>query len=381
MSEPVTVTPVETARDRAAFIHLPIALYRGHPGHVAPLNLERRQVLSAKHNPYFDHAEVALFLARRGGRVVGRITAQHDRAWAEKYRDSTAHFGFLDAIDDRSVFDALLATAEDWARARGLGRVLGPFSFSTNEETGLLIDGFESWPSLLMPYHPPYAGRHVEACGYRKAKDLFAYDYDIIGARPFGGEKLLNRLARNSAVEFRMMDPKRFEEDVRIIVDIFNDAWAKNWGFVPMSEAEINAMARNLKPVLPRDMVWIGSVDGEPVAMVVALPNLPEALRGLDGALLPFGWAKFLWRWKVKGLSEMRVLLFGVRHAYRGGVLGSALALACVDKVRAAARALGYRRAELGWVLEDNAEMRAVADSVEGRVHKTYRVYEKILAR
>lgn len=380
MSGPIIVTPVETARDLDRFIAFPVDLYRDHAGYVAPLTLERKQTLSAKTNPYFDHAEVQLFLARRGREIVGRISAQIDRAWAERYRDSTAHFGFLDAIDDRAVFDALLKTAEDWARVRGQQRVLGPFSFSTNEETGLLVEGFDSWPSLLMPYNPPWASAHVEACGFAKAKDLWAYDYDMVNARPFGGEKFLARLRRNASIEFRMVDPKRFEEDVRIIVDIFNDAWSKNWGFVPMSEAEINAMARNLKPVLPREMVWIGSIDGRPAAMIVALPNLPEALRGLDGKLLPFGWAKLLWRWKVKGLKQMRVLLFGVRQADRGGITGSALAIACVDHVRREARKLGYTRAELGWVLEDNAEMRAVADSVEGVRHKTYRIYEKNLS-
>lgn len=380
MSGPITVAPVESRRDLDEFITLPVDLYRDHPGYVAPLKLERQQTLSAKTNPYFDHAEVQLFLARRDGRPVGRISAQIDRAWAEKYRDSTAHFGFLDAVDDPAVFDALLKTAEEWARARGQKRVLGPLSFSTNEETGLLIEGFDSWPALLMPYSPPWAGGRVEACGYVKAKDIWAYDYDMIGARPFAGEKLLARLRRNASIEFRMMDPKRFEADVRIIVDIFNDAWSKNWGFVPMTEAEINAMARNLKPVLPPEMVWIGSLNGEPVCMIVALPNLPQAMRGLDGKLLPLGWAKFLWRWKVKGLTHMRVLLFGVRHAYRGGITGSALALACLDKLRSATVALGYRRAELGWVLEDNLEMRGVADSVEGVRHKIYRIYEKSLA-
>lgn len=379
MSGPITVTPVENKRDLAAFIQLPVDLYRDHPGYVAPLALERRQTLSAKTNPYFDHAEVQLFLARRDGKVVGRISAQIDQAWAEKYRDFTAHFGFLDAVDDRSVFDALLKTAEEWARARGQKRLLGPFSFSTNEETGLLVDGFDSWPSLLMPYSPPWAGVCVEACGFVKAKDLFAYDYDLVGARPFGGPRLLKRLERSAHIEFRRLDPKRMEDDVRTIVDIFNDAWSRNWGFVPMSAAEINAMARNLKPVLQRDMVWIGSFDGRPAAMIVALPNLPEALRGLDGRLLPFGWAKFLWRWKVKGLSQMRVLLFGVRHANRGSLAGSALALTCVDYVRREALRLGYTRSELGWVLEDNEDMRSVADSVGGVRHKTYRVYEKNL--
>jgi hypothetical protein len=380
MSGPIAVTPVESKRDLDAFIQFPIDLYRTHPGYVAPLTLERKQTLSAKTNPYFDHAEAQLFLARRGGEIVGRISAQIDRAWAEKYRDLTAHFGFLDAVDDRAVFDALLKTAEDWARARGQSRVLGPFSFSTNEETGLLIEGFESWPTLLMPYNPPWAGAHVEACGYVKAKDVWAYDYDLIGARPFGGDRLLARLRRSASIEFRMIDLKRFEEDVRIIVDIFNDAWSRNWGFVPMTEGEVNAMARNLKPVLQREMVWIGSIDGRPAAMIVALPNLPEALRGLDGKLLPFGWAKFLWRWKVKGLKQMRVLLFGVRHGDRGGITGSVLAIACVDHVRREALRLGYTRAELGWVLEDNDDMRAVADSVEGMRHKTYRIYEKKIA-
>jgi GNAT superfamily N-acetyltransferase len=376
----IRVTPVETKADLEAFIELPVRLYRDHPGYVAPLALERRQHLSAKHNPYFDHAEVQLFLARRGGDVVGRISAQIDRAWAEKYGDFTAHFGFLDAIDDGDVFDALLTTAGQWAAARGQRRLLGPFSFSTNEETGLLVEGFDSWPALLMPYNPPWAGPRLESLGFAKAKDLWAYDYDMIGARPFQGEKLMKRLSRNAKVEFRMMDPKRFEDDVRIIVDIFNDAWSLNWGFVPMTEPEINAMARNLKPILPREMVWIGSLDGEPVCMIVALPNLPQALKGLDGKLLPFGWVKFLWRWKVKGLSQMRVILFGVRKAYRRGVTGSALALACLDYLRSSTRAIGYTRAELGWVLEDNVDMRGVADSVEGVRHKVYRVYEKHLA-
>jgi hypothetical protein len=374
----VNITPVETARDLRAFIDLPKRLYRGHAGYVPHLDMERRDTFNPKKNPYFQHAEARFWLARTGHRVVGRISAQVDRAHLERYRDETGFFGCLDAEDDADVYAGLFAAAESWLREKGMARIRGPLSLSINEEVGLQVEGFDSRPMLLVPYHPPYAGPRVEAQGYGKVRDVWCYDYDVQNAPPTIGRKLIERGGLAGRVKVRTVDMKRFDAEVRTLLDIFNDAWSDNWGYVPFTEAEIAVAAKTLKPVVIRDLAIFVDVDGESVAFIVALANLNEALRGLDGRLLPLGWAKLAWRLLVDKPRTARVPLMGVRHKFRNHpLLGAGLAMMAIDALRENGKRLGMTNAELGWILEDNKPTNNIIRTVGGRRYKTHRIYEK----
>jgi len=372
------IEPVAGKRDLDEFICLPNRLYRGHTSYVAPLVLERRDALSMTKNPFFQHAKGQYWLARRGNRVVGRISAQIDDLYLAQYNDATGHFGFLDAEDDPKIFQALTATAEDWLKSRGMARVRGPFNLSINEESGLLIDGYDSLAMMMMGFTLPYAAERLAEQGYTKAKDLVAYDYDVVRATPVGRD-LLDRVKRDRRVKLRTMDPARYHDDLAVVIDIFNDAWSENWGFVPFTEAEIEHAAKSMRPLIKREMVWIAEIDGEPVSMIVCLPNLYEAIAGLNGALLPFGWLKLLWRLKVRGLKTGRVVMMGLRRAYHGSPIGAALVLMMIEALRTSTSRLGFERVELSWILEDNQRMRGIIDSIQARVYKTYRIYEKAL--
>jgi hypothetical protein len=375
------IQPVEDRRALKKFLLMPARLYGGDPNWVQPLLFERLEHLNPKKNPYFEHAEVAYWLALRGERPVGRISAQVDRLHLERHDDATGHFGFLEGEDDDEVFAALFDAAEAWLRARGMRQARGPFTLSINDETGLLIDGFDTPPCLMMGHVPRYYGARVEEQGFRKVRDLIAYDFDVTAPLPPRARRMLERLSKGAGLSFRPIDMRRFDQELQTIVDIFNDAWSDNWGFVPMTPAEVRYMGKNLKPIVRAEHAWIGEVAGEPAAMTVTLPNVNEAIADLHGKLLPFGWAKLLWRLKVRGTRTGRMPLMGVRKQYQGTPRGAALALGVIDAVCGWHAAHGVtRRAELSWVLEDNRPTRDIIELVGGRAYKTYRVYEKTLA-
>ena len=286
-SSDIVVSPVESKADLNAFIALPRRLYAGHKGYIAPLDLERREAFTPGKNPLFEHVEVRFFLARRGGKVVGRISAQIDRAHLERYADSTGNFGCLVAEDDPAIFAALFVAAEGWLLGKGMKRATGPFSLSVNEEVGLLVHGFDSRPVLMVPYDPPYAGPRVEACGYLKAKDVFSYDYDVQNAPETIGAKLLARGGLEGRVKVRTANMKMFDAEVRTLVAIFNDAWSDNWGFVPFTQAEIDHASKAFGPVIVPELAVFVDVDDETVAFIVALTNLYEAIEEFDGKLGP----------------------------------------------------------------------------------------------
>ncbi|MGH6943954.1 MAG: N-acetyltransferase, partial [Geminicoccaceae bacterium] len=261
---PVRIEPVTGARGLKEFLALPFRLYAHDTSWVPPLMLERRQHLDPRRNPFFARAEVAYWLARRDGESVGRISAQVNRAHLERHRDATGHFGFLEAEDDPETFAALFEAAEAWLRARGLARCVGPFSLSINDESGLLVEGFESPPYIMMGHALPYYGARVEEQGYVKAKDLIAYLLDTTAELPARATRLFDKLGRTSGLRFRHLEMARFDEEVRTIVDIFNDAWADNWGFVPFSDEEMRHLGKSLKPLLREEYVAIGEIDGVP---------------------------------------------------------------------------------------------------------------------
>lgn len=373
----LSVTPVEGRGQRETFIRLAGRLWGDDPHWIEPLWLERRRFLAPKHNAFFAHAEAALWLAWRDGRPVGRISAQLDRLAPEVDGQRLGYFGMLAAEEDADTLAALFAAAEEWLAGRGVGVVRGPFDLSINQTSGLLVEGFDSPPSLLMAHNPPWLGAAVEAQGYAKAKDLVAYKMDVRGGLNDRLRKVSERVMGGLVI--RSLDRRRYREDIRLIVDIFNDAWAGNWGFTPLTGAEAEGMAEEMKPILDPELVKIAEVHGEPAAFIVLLPNVNEALAGLGGRLLPFGWARLLWRLKVAGVRSARVPLMGTRRAHAETLLGKSLPLKLIYALEPRAAARNIRELELSWLLEDNWPVRRVIEGVDGWLTKTYRIYEKRL--
>ena len=373
----LTVTQI-SPEELDDFIRVPFTLYADLPNWIPPLIMERRDALKAGGTPFMQRAETAMWIAYRAGVPVGRISAQIDPVSQEK-APGVGHFGLIAAEDDASVFDLLLATAEEWLKARGMTRVLGPMNLSINEECGLLVDGFDTPPMMMMPHDPPYAEAHILARGYAKAKDLLAYTIDPLAEIPEAMRRFVDR-PLPASIKIRTLDTSAYTEEVRRLAEIFNDAWANNWGFIPFDAAEIDLMAKQMRPLIDKRLVWFAEVDGEAVAFIVCLPNLNEAIADLDGRLLPFGWAKLLWRLKVKKLTTGRVPLMGVRRAMTGTPLGGLLPFLLIDRLRRSVRAMGMREVEMSWVLDDNRPMRALAEAISGSAYKTYRLFERDLA-
>lgn len=375
MSSGISIIEVRSKAELDRFIKLPARLYAGDPHFVPPLLLERRDALSAKKNPYFEHAEAQFFLAVRDGRDVGRISAQVDRLVKDA---DLGHFGLIAAEDDDAVFAALFAAAEAWLRAKGKTRVQGPFNLSINEETGLLIDGFDTPPMVFMAHDPRYTAARVEAQGYAKAKDLIAYLYDMRTDLPVSARRMFER-RRQLRMTVRNLDTSRYDAEFESVREIFNDAWSENWGFVPFTDAEFKHLAKGLKPVIDPKCVAIVEVNGEAIGFGITLPNLNEAIRDFKGKLFPFNFIKLLWRIK-RGTATGRVPLMGVRRSYSGGLLGGLVPFLIIDTMRNGAMPRGMKHVELSWILEDNRAMRHIIEALGSIAYKTYRVYEKSLA-
>ena len=374
--EQLQIIPVSGSRLLRRFIDLPWTLYVDDPCWVPPLKFERKWHLSAK-NPYFDHADFQAWIACRGKRVVGRISAQVDQLHLQRYNDATGFFGFLEAEDSQEVFHALFKTAEKWLRQQGMERIRGPFSLSINDECGLLVEGFDSPPPIMLGHALPYYGSRVEEQGFTKEQDLLAYRVAPETPQPRHLEMLIKRSGRQ--VKVRPMRLDSFNEDLEIIRDIFEDAWSDNWGFIPFTPAEFAELGKNLKLLVDVDFVRIAEVDGEPVGMMIAFPNLNEMIKDLNGRLLPFGWLKLLWRLKVTGAQSARVPLMGVKHRYQGSRLGVAIALMMISPIHMKARKEGIKEVDMSWILEQNYAMRKIIESVGSTLYKRYRIYQKEL--
>jgi hypothetical protein len=368
----VSVALVTSSADTRAFVELPYRLYAGHPHWVPQLRRDEHRRLERAHNPFLEHADMELFLGRRGGVVVGRIAAIVDHLHNEKHQERLAWFGFLEA-DAADTAGALLGAVEGWARARGAHAVRGPANPSLNESAGLLVDAFEHDPYLLMPYNPPAYPSYVEHAGYAKVKDLFAWDFDMATASLDRITRLADRVRQRHGIVVRPLNMRRFDDELAAVQEIYRRAWQDNWGFVPPTDNEIRQLAIDLKPVLDPELVLFAEVHGKPVGCSVAVPDVNQVLKKMKGRLLPFGLWHFLRRKQI--VTRGRVLLLGVIPDMRRiGLLP--LMIAELHR-RGAAR--GYQRAELSWTLEDNDVINAGIQAAGGRHYKTYRLYEKSL--
>lgn len=342
-----------------------------------PLLRLERETFSPKHNAFYQHADVQLFVAEKGGSVVGRISAHIDREHNRYYDERTGFFGFFESVDDAAVAKALLTTAEDWLRERGMEAARGPLSFSTNGIAGFLTDAFDRPPAVMMPYNPPYYLDLMTACGYAQVKDLYAWRWD---GQPVSGTqaKIVEELRSRPEVTIRRADMSDFENEVRTILDLYNDAWAENWGYVPATDAEAEQLARDVKMLADPEIVPFVEVDGVPVGVALALPNLNEAIADLNGRLFPIGWAKLLWRLQRKRFKSGRLLLLGIKKEFRTRKYAGLAYLLC-DEIYRGARERGYEWAEFSWTLEDNHLINSLIGKIGAVHYKTYRLFEKAL--
>jgi hypothetical protein len=358
------------------FLEVPHRIYADDPAWIAPLTFEQRQRFSPA-NHFFRHARWRGWVAYRDGQPVGRITAQVDELQLAQHRDDLGYFGMIESVDDPAVFGSLFGAAEGWLREQGMQRVRGPLNLHINEEVGLLVEGFDKPPFVLMGHARPWYGPRIEELGYAGVRDLLAYH-----VRPdFEAPRVMLRLAErvSDRVVVRPLNRARLQEDATVMREVFNDAWQHNWGFVPLDAEDWAETVSTLTKLMPDDYIQIAEYEGEPVAFIVALPNINEAARDLNGRLLPFGWAKLLWRLKVRHPRTARVPLMGVRQAYQHSRLGPTLAFMVIDAVRKAMHARGVVDVEMGWILEDNDGMRNIIETIGGEAYKRYRVYEKEL--
>ena len=379
MNQTLSIRRVESKADRKAFVDFAWDVYRDDPYWVPPLKDEVHGLLDPKKNPWFGHGRAALWLATRGGRPVGRISAQVDDLVQEHMAPGTGQWGMFEAVDGEAAAQ-LIATAEDWLREQGMTRALGPISISIWDEPGLLIQGFEQSPMVMMGHHRPEYRAWIEAAGYRKAKDLFTYELDIrIDMIPVI-DRLIKAGEKNPRIRIRNVDKSRFQEEAAIILNLLNDAWSDNWGFVPLTEAEIAYAGKKLKPIIYEDLVRIAEYEGEPVAFMMTIPDINELIRDLNGELFPFGWAKLLWRLRNPRTKRVRVPLMGVAKKLQGSRLAGQLAFMLIEHIRrACVGKYGVTHGEFGWILEDNQGMMSIAQLPGANINHTYRIFEKEL--
>ena len=367
------VVPVLRPRDLDRFIRFLYDRYRNDPHWVAPLPSDEKARLTPGKNPYFEHAEAAYFLAIDGGRVVGRASASTDRNYDAIHGERQATFGFFEA-ERADAAVALLGRVEAWAREKGAQVLRGPMSFTTNDECGLLVEGFGRRPALLMPHNGPEYAEWIESAGFTKAKDLYSFRLPV-PMEPYPAFARAARVARRREnVTTRGLDLKRFDQELSHVKEIYNSAWEQNWGFVPMTDHEIDHMAKQLKPVLVPSLIRFAEVDGKPIAFVMVVPDVNVALQPIRGKLFPFGMIRLLWG--LSRVREIRLMALGIRSEWRMKTIAPLL----IEEVSVESRRLGYTECEVGWTLEDNDLVNALIVDMKGRRSGVYRIYEKRIA-
>lgn len=375
MSNDLQIVPLSRRpREVLRFLKVSYGIYEGDPNWVAPLLMDLKKVFTDA-NPLFEHAVMQLWVATRGGRDVGRIAGIIDRNHNRLAAEPAAFFGFFESVDDPAVSHGLFAAVADWARQAGLPRLLGPMNPTTNDECGLLVEGFDSPPVFMMPYNPRYYVALMEKAGWRKAKDLLAFYMDLANIPMERLSRIAEKIRqRNPELRFRPVRRKTLTTDLAKVKEVYNAAWEDNWGFVPMTDAEIDFMAARLSPLLMEGLVWLAEAGNEPVGFLLALPDYNLALQPLRGRLLTprvLGFLPYVWGWKCP--PRTRVITLGVKEKYRARGLESAMLIEGL-KVGMAA---GVTESEASWILEDNVAMCRVLEAIGGRVYKTYRLYER----
>lgn len=371
----VVIERVATSRQRDAFLQLPYEIYAGDPNWVPPLLAERRDFLDPARNPFFKHATAELFLAKKDGKVVGRIAACEDRNYNAFHGEKVGFFGFYEAVDDDEVARALFEAARSWIRNRGLTKAIGPANFTSNHDLGLLVEGFDQPPVVMMTYNPRYYIRHFEqVLGLPRAKDLYAWWLSAHVDPPERVVRIAEKVRAKEGVVVRPVNLRDFANEARRIKEIYNAAWEKNWGFVPFTDEEFDHVARDMKQLAAPELILIAEVRGEPVAFSMTLPDLNQALIHVGGRLttfgLPVGLAKLLWY--SRKIDQLRLITLGIKEQYRKRGLDAILYL---DTLRAA-RKLGYKGGEISWTLEDNVLVNRAIEMMGGQRYKTYRLYE-----
>ena len=371
----VEISPVRSRRELKQFVDLPYRLHAGTPW-VPPLRLERRMFLSRRLNPYFKHGEAEYFLARRGGRVVGRASAQVDHAFNEFHDSRWGMFGFLELEDDEQAMAALLAAAEGWLRERGCDRMVGPMDFSMNEESGVLIEGFDLQPLVRQPWHPAYYQRLCEGAGLEKAMDLYSWALDISDREDMLPVlfELDEKARQEHGVRIRKMSRRHLRKEMDRFAEIYNAAWAQNWGFVPYSKADLDAYTIDMHLIFSREWFMVAEKDGETIAVAITLPDINQVLKRMKGRLLPFGWWHFLNRNRIA--DRVRVGFLGVKPEHQHTGVAASL---YVEHFDTAAR-MPQDHGEAGWILETNEAMNRGLEAMSAEIVKKYRVYEKPIA-
>jgi hypothetical protein len=367
-----TVIPVRTRRDLRQFIRLPWRLYRGDPFWVPPLIVEMKQMLDRTKFPFFEHSSAEFFLARKGDATVGRVAAILNNNHNRFHNETTAFFGFFESIEDREVAAALLDRAVQWARDRGMTELRGPMNYSTNETVGLLVEGFRTPPCIMMTHNPEYYPALIESAGFEKAMDLYAWDMDVLRPLHSKIKRVAEKVLAEEGIRIRMLDMKNFWSEIDIIQKIYNDAWSNNWGFVPMTDTEFRHMAKSLKSVVDPRVVLIAEKSGEPVAFALTLPDINQALKRINGRLLPFGLPVLLYH--ARRIRRARTLALGiVRKVQNSSGLGAAL---YYESFRRGVEA-GYTSCEFSWTLEINHLINRSIQLFDASLYKRYRVYRR----
>lgn len=365
--------------DLRDFLDVVDRIYEGDPRYIRPLDMELKERLDPKKNPFFEHGEGVVFTAHQGGKCVGRVTAQIDRGHLERHKDQAGFFGFLDTIDDEEVAKALLAKAEGWLEGKGMKVARGPLSLNINEEMGCLVEGFDSPPVLMNPHHRQYQGGLIEKAGYAKAKDVFGWRYEV-GEPNARVRKAQEEIRKMPEVVARPMDRKNMDRDVAIALDVFNDAWSENWGYVQMTKKEADKMAADLKLFLVPEITRLVLIDDAPAAVAIAMPNVNELIGDLRGRLFPTGILKLLYRLKVEGAKSGRLLILGIKKKFRLQRKYAGLSLFLYAELNDGGKRVGMTWGELGWTLEDNVAVNTGIKLMGAKKYKTYRVYEKPLS-
>ena len=376
----LTTRRVETRRDLHDFLQLPWSIYGEDPHWVPPLLAEVRTRLDPKQNPYFQHASAALFLAESDGLVVGRISAQICQLAQQHHEAGEGHFGFFESNDSAETAEALFDAAAQWLAEGGMNRMVGPFNFSIHDEAGLLVDGYHRPPYVFMTHNPRYYQRLFEDAGLHQVMDVYAYHLDITQPYPERIAKVLKLAARNTDIRLRNVDRRNLESELALLLTMFNDSWADNWGHIPMTQGEVDDLATLIRRLFSIDAVVLAEVAGEVVGFIVVIPNLNEVIADLNGKLFPFGWLRMLYRIRCTPCHSVRVPLMGISKKYQNTRTGAAIAFSMIDRCRTASLNRGATHCEMSWILETNAAMRSILDASGSTLDKTYRLYSKPIA-